>query len=144
MAQMGSFDLSDRYESLNAKRVPLVGIDTAVPWEEFRPVLEQVPRAKQSENPASIRMRTRGWGLANHGRDASRWTQMFKTPVLSAFYNSSDDQIEYQVRDRLSFMRLIGLASRTWCLMPTRCSSSETRVCRTPALMAQQNQFSPH
>ena len=27
---------------------------------------------------------------------------MFKTLVLSALYNLSDDQIEYQVRDRLS------------------------------------------
>ena len=29
---------------------------------------------------------------------------MFKTLVLSALYNLSDDQIEYQIRDRLSFM----------------------------------------
>ena len=29
--------------------------------------------------------------------------------VLSALYNLSDDQIEYQVRDRLSFMRFLGL-----------------------------------
>ena len=35
---------------------------------------------------------------------------MFKTLVLSALYNLSDDQIEYQVRDRLSFMRFLGLS----------------------------------
>ena len=29
---------------------------------------------------------------------------MFKALVLSALYNLSDDQIEFQVRDRLSFM----------------------------------------
>ena len=29
--------------------------------------------------------------------------------MLSALYNLSDDQIEYQVRDRLSFMRFLGL-----------------------------------
>lgn len=40
MAQMGFFDLSDRYASLDAKRDPLVEIDAIVPWEEFRPVLE--------------------------------------------------------------------------------------------------------
>ncbi|MFT6104637.1 MAG: hypothetical protein ACJA1E_001060 [Paracoccaceae bacterium] len=34
---------------------------------------------------------------------------MFKTLVPSARYNLSDDQIEYQVRDRLSFMRFPGL-----------------------------------
>lgn len=34
---------------------------------------------------------------------------MFKTLVLGALYNLSDDQIEYQIRDRLSFMRFLGL-----------------------------------
>lgn len=34
---------------------------------------------------------------------------MFKTLVLSPLYNLSDDQIEYQVRDWLSFMRFLGL-----------------------------------
>ena len=34
---------------------------------------------------------------------------MVKTLVLSALYNLSDDQIEYQVRDRLSFVRFLGL-----------------------------------
>ena len=34
---------------------------------------------------------------------------MFKTLLLSALYNLSGDQIEYQVRDRLSFMRGLGL-----------------------------------
>ena len=34
---------------------------------------------------------------------------MFKTLVQSALYNLSDDQIEYQVHDRLSFMRFLGL-----------------------------------
>lgn len=33
---------------------------------------------------------------------------MFKTLVLSALYNLSDDQVEYQIRDRLSFMRFLG------------------------------------
>ena len=41
MAQMGFFDLSDRYASLDAKNDPLVEIDAIVPWEEFRPTLER-------------------------------------------------------------------------------------------------------
>jgi len=36
MTQMGFFDLSDRYASLDAKKDPLVEIDAVVPWEEFR------------------------------------------------------------------------------------------------------------
>ena len=49
MTQMGFLDLSDRYASLDAKRDPLVGIDAAVPWEEFRPALERVWRKPDAE-----------------------------------------------------------------------------------------------
>jgi len=34
---------------------------------------------------------------------------MFKILVLQALYNLSDDQTEYQIRDRLSFMRFLQL-----------------------------------
>ncbi len=34
---------------------------------------------------------------------------MFKVLVLQQLNNLSDDRIEYQVRDRLSFMRFLGL-----------------------------------
>lgn len=91
MAQMGFFDLSDRDASLDAKRDPLVEIDALVPWEEFRPVLEGV------------------WRTPTAARKPMDAVVMFKTLVLGALYNLSDDQIEYQVRDRLSFMRFLGL-----------------------------------
>jgi IS5 family transposase len=35
---------------------------------------------------------------------------IFRALVLQALYNLSDDQAEYQLRDRLSFMRFLGLA----------------------------------
>lgn len=34
---------------------------------------------------------------------------MFKTIILCALYNLSDDQVEYQILDRLSFTRFLGL-----------------------------------
>ena len=34
---------------------------------------------------------------------------MFKILVLQQLHNLSDDRIEYQIRDRLSFMRFLGL-----------------------------------
>jgi IS5 family transposase len=34
---------------------------------------------------------------------------MFREIVLCAPYNLSDDQVEYQIRDRFSFMRFFGL-----------------------------------
>ena len=37
---------------------------------------------------------------------------MFKTIILCALYNLSDDQVEHQIRDRLSFMRFPGVGSR--------------------------------
>ncbi len=42
---------------------------------------------------------------------AGRGTEvvMFKAIVLCELYNLSDDQVEYQLRDRLSFMRFLGL-----------------------------------
>jgi len=97
MAQMGFFDLSDRYASLDAKKDPLVAIDVVVPWEEFRPTLERVWRKPEAERKSRA------------GRKPTDAVLMFKTLVLSALYNLSDDQIEYQVRDRLSFMRFLGL-----------------------------------
>jgi len=50
MEQMGFFDLSDRYASLDAKKDPLVEIDAVVAWEEFRPTLELVWRAPEAEH----------------------------------------------------------------------------------------------
>ncbi|NRB06938.1 MAG: transposase, partial [Richelia sp.] len=35
---------------------------------------------------------------------------MFKMLVLQQLYNISDEQLEYQVNDRLSFMTFLGLA----------------------------------
>ena len=97
MAQMGFFDLSDRYASLDAKRDPLIEIDAVVPWEEFRPTLERVWRKPEGDRKSRA------------GRKPMDAVVMFKTLVLGALYNLSDHQIEYQVRDRLSFMRVLGL-----------------------------------
>jgi len=97
MPQMGFFDLSDRYASLDGKKDPLVEIDAVVPWEEFRPALDRVWRKPDAERKLRA------------GRKPMDMVLMFKTLVLSALYNLSDDQIEYQVRDRLSFMRFLGL-----------------------------------
>jgi len=97
MPLMGFFDLSDRYASLDAKKDPLVEINAVLPWEEFRPVLERVWRKPEGDRKSRA------------GRKSIDAVVMFKALVLSALYNLSDGQIEYQVRDRLSFMRFLGL-----------------------------------
>jgi IS5 family transposase len=97
MGQMGFFDLSNRYAGLDKKNDPLRQIDELVPWELFRPRLEAVWR------------KPRGERKSNAGRKPWDAVLIFKTIVLCALYNLSDDQVEFQLRDRLSFMRFLGL-----------------------------------
>jgi len=91
------FDLSYRFASLDAKTGPLAEIDAVVPWGKFRPALERAWRKPDADRKSRA------------GRKPINAVLMFKTLVLSALYNLSDDQIEYQVRDRLSFIRFLGL-----------------------------------
>src|SRR5208282_2031092 len=102
MGQLGFFDLNRRYESLTEKNDPLVAIAAMVPFESFRPKL----------NAALIKGELRR-SEAERKNSAGRkpWDEvvLFKALVLQALYNLSDDQAEYQLRDRFSFMRFLGL-----------------------------------
>ncbi len=97
MGQMGFFDTANRYAGLDAKNDPLVKIDGVVPWEALRPRLETVWRKPAEERKSRA------------GRKPWDAVVMFKAIVLCELYNLSDDQVEYQLRDRLSFMRFLGL-----------------------------------
>ncbi len=92
--QLSFYDLATRYEALSQNGDPLDALAFHVPWEAFRAPLEAVLRRSK---------RKKG------GRPPFDAVQMFKTLVLQALYNLSDDQTEYQIRDRLSFMRFLGL-----------------------------------
>ena len=102
MAQMGFFDLSDHYASLDAKKDPMIEINAVVPWDAFRPLLKRVWRKPDEDRKSRA------------GRKPTDVVLMFKMLVLSALYNLSDDKIEYQVRDRLSFMRFLDLGLGDW------------------------------
>ncbi|MDA0952400.1 MAG: IS5 family transposase [Proteobacteria bacterium] len=97
MGQMGFFDVSKRYAGLDAKADPLVKLNAIVPWSDFRRQLEAVWR-----RPAEARQ-------SKAGRKPWDAVVMFKVLVLCELYNLSDEQLEYQLRDRLSFMRFLGL-----------------------------------
>ena len=97
MSQLGFFDVANRYAGLEAKNDPLLKIDNVVPWEEFRPHLEAVWRKPSNTRKSSA------------GRKPWDAVVMFKAIILCALYNLSDDQVEYQIRDRLSFVRFLGL-----------------------------------
>lgn len=93
MKQPGFFDLQQRYQSLEGTD-PLVQLVKAIPWEEFRPLIEQI-HTQERKSAA--------------GRPPWDAVLIMKALVLSTLYNLSDDQLEYQIRDRLSFMRFLGL-----------------------------------
>jgi len=97
--QAGFFDLDERYAGLSASGDPLERLSRVVDFEIFREDLERA--LKRSE-------RRRG------GRPPMDAVMMFKVLVLQALWGLSDEQLEYQVRDRLSFMRFLGLDLSGW------------------------------
>jgi hypothetical protein len=93
--QPGFFDAEERLRWLSASGDPLERLRAVVDFEAFRAELEAaLPRADRSRG----------------GRPPWDAVLMFRVLVLQALYTLSDDQTEYQLRDRLSFMRFAGLA----------------------------------
>ena len=92
--QTSFFDLDNRYASLSKSRDPLERLDKAIDWEIFRATLEQMD-AKERKSKAA--------------RKATCRIRMFKMLLLQNKYNLSDEQLEYQATDRLSFSRFIGV-----------------------------------
>jgi IS5 family transposase len=92
--QPGFWDIDERYARLSAAGDPLERLNAVVPWEVFRKPLAKA--LKRSDG-------------AMGGRPPYDPVLMFKILVLQALYNLSDDQAEFMLQDRLSFMRFIGL-----------------------------------
>ena len=94
MNQPGFFDLIARTKKLTEMGDPLVALNEQINWEEFR------------SNLAIIHEKER---KSNAGAKPFDVILMFKILVLQQLNNLSDDRIEYQIRDRISFMRFLGL-----------------------------------
>ena len=92
--QPGFFDLAERHDKLTQMRDPLVVLKKEIDWEAFRADLAKV-HEKNRKSAAGAKP----WDVV----------RMFKVLILQQTYNLSDEQIEYQIRDRLSFMRFLGL-----------------------------------
>jgi len=93
--QTGLLDWQIRFDQLDIGGDPLPRLKNLVDWERFRPELE------------AVRDRER---KSNAGRKPFDVILMFKVLVLQSLYNLSDEKIEFQIRDRLSFMRFLGLS----------------------------------
>ena len=92
--QPSFFDEADRFEALNRLKDPLVELKRYIDFELFRPQLTMIfARAKFSAA----------------GRKKYDVVLMFKILILQRLYKLSDEQAEFQINDRRSFMRFLGL-----------------------------------
>lgn len=92
--EVGLFDMEERLMKLTEVKDPLVKLKQRVNWEQFRPILE-----------GALRKEAKGKG----GRPPFDYVLMFQILILQRYYNLSDDQAEFQILDRMSFMRFLGL-----------------------------------
>ena len=92
--QRGFFDIDERRRELAAKGDDLERLNAIVDFEVFRPDL--VGAVLRSDG-------SRG------GRPAFDHVFMFKILILQAAHGLSDERAEYLIKDRLSFMRFLGL-----------------------------------
>src|SRR5271154_3622328 len=91
----GFFDVDERLKELSAKGDDLERLKAIVDFELFRPDLKRaVPRSD----------RARG------GRPPYDHVLMFKVLILQSSHSLSDERTEYLIKDRLSFMRFLGLS----------------------------------
>ena len=67
MAQMGFFDVEERYAGLDAKKDPLLAINAAVPWEQFRELLQSIWRMPAQERKSIGRPQALGCGYDVQG-----------------------------------------------------------------------------
>jgi IS5 family transposase len=92
----GLFDYDQRLTLLSGHGDPLGRLDAVVDWELFLPLVE----------PARATVDPRGPG----GRPAWPARVLLKLLILQRLYHLSDAEAEYQLLDRLSFQRFVGLS----------------------------------
>jgi IS5 family transposase len=93
----GLFDEQDTYQKLSDIGNPLEKISKVIDFEMFRAVLEPKLLNQGKKN--------------NAGAKPFDVVMMFKIVVLQRYYGLGDTQIEYQILDRLSFKKFLGLES---------------------------------
>jgi transposase, IS5 family len=94
MGQIGLFDRETRLAELSEMGDPLEIINRVINWKSFRPVIDKAFRKERKSNA---------------GRPPYEYVLMFKILVLQTMYGLSDEQTQFQIIDRLTFRRFLGL-----------------------------------
>ena len=92
---MNFFAEDDRLAKLSKLGDQLEKLNRVMGWKIFEPLLK-----------GAFAKETKGSG----GRPPYDYVMMFKILILQRIYNIADDQTEFQINDRMSFMRFLGLA----------------------------------
>lgn len=90
----GFFDQDIRLSKLSKLGDPLEKLSNGIDFEIFRVLLTE-----------KLSTESKGKG----GRPPYDYVLMFKISILQQYYGLSDDQAEYQINDRMSFMRFLNL-----------------------------------
>jgi len=90
--QFGFYDLHKRFSKAVRAGDALERLDAVIDWEMFRAELERIDH-KERKSAA--------------GRKPMDRVVMFKMLILQNLYGLSDEALEYQVSDRLTFMRFL-------------------------------------
>lgn len=93
----GLFDEQFNTERLSAIGNPLEKIDNVIDFEAFRVTLESKLLNTEKKN--------------NAGAKPFDVVMMFKIMILQRYYGLGDKQVEYQIIDRTSFKKFLGLES---------------------------------
>jgi len=94
MHQHGLFDIQLRHEKIKQYATMLDQLNSIINWEEFRATLEIIRNKERKSNA---------------GRKPFDVILMFKILILQSLYNLSDEQMEFQITDRFSFMAFLEL-----------------------------------
>ena len=94
MKQLGFLDFDIRLHRIDMAGDPLTKINEVIDWEIFRPIIDQARKKERKSNAGA------------KGFDS---ILLFKILILQSLYRLSDEALEFQILDRYSFSRFLGL-----------------------------------
>jgi len=94
MPQFGLFDYQKQIALLEKAGDPLIALNKMIDWEQFRSLIDRA-REKPRKSSAGAK-----------GYDS---ILLFKILILQSLYNLSDEAMEFQILDRYSFSRFLGI-----------------------------------
>lgn len=92
--QIGFFDVEKRYKQLDKLKDPLLVLSNLINFEMFRETIEKGLEKERKDNS---------------GRKPFDKVLLFKALIIKRLYSLSNAELEFQITDRSSFKRFLGL-----------------------------------